>query len=67
MSKVKAFEIFWDTDGHDARMLDLPTTVAITIDDDVEEIDDDVVIEAIQSEFGDWPINSLEFEIVEDD
>lgn len=64
MAKVRAFDIFWDTEGHDINLLGLPRDVAITISEDTE-LDDDIVIEAIQDTYGDWPINSLEYEVIE--
>lgn len=63
MAKVKAFDIYWDTEGHDPDLLSLPHNVNITINED--ELNDDIVMEAIQNTFGDWPINSLEFEVVD--
>jgi len=63
MTKVKAFDIFWDTEGHDIDMLKLPLEVAITISDDIE-LDEEIVIEHIQDTFGDWNINSLDYEVM---
>jgi hypothetical protein len=63
MTKIKAFDIFWDTEGHDANMLKLPLEVAITISDDIE-VDEEIVIEHIQETYGDWPISHLDYEVV---
>ena len=34
MRRYKVFDIFWETDGHDWRMLDLPQEASVTLEEE---------------------------------
>ena len=61
VSKYKVFDIFWETDGHDLEILQLPKEVAITL----EPLDDpdECLADKLSNIFG-WCVNSFDYEAV---
>jgi len=60
MKRYKVFDIFWETNGHDLELLNLPPIVGIKLEDGQ---DTDELGPAITDIYG-WEINSLDYEEV---
>ena len=61
MKKYKVFDIHWETDGFDWKVLELPQEVSLTLDD--EDDPDEALADKLSDTFG-WLVNAFDYESV---